>query len=443
VRSLILDRRFTTGWRGHDARHEMMKRALSALVAYVHRYDAEEGERLQASAFLLLCTVGGLAIFSSTIAKNPILPILAQQLGADKGTIGLVAAASTLTGILASLPAGLLSDRWGRKRLLLGAGIVFVSAPLAYLLVTTPAQLAVVRAYHGLATAVLGPVAMAYVTDLAPTHRGERLGWYASTTLAGRTLAPVAGGTLLAFGPWQWVYILCGMAGGLALLGMWWLPTTQADPSPAAYEAARIPEGSSSASLWTILYHRTILVTSAAEASQFMAFGAVEAFLPLYALSVGVDKATVGLLFGAQIGMKTLARPLMGKISDRHGRTRQIILGLMLTGITTALFPHTRITPLLLVLSAGFGLGIAIASAATSAFVADLAPEHGRGTALGTMSTIMDVGQAFGPILLGTLLTRVSYAAGFAVIALLVIVAAVLFAIMAAEASPAEIPKEE
>jgi DHA1 family multidrug resistance protein-like MFS transporter len=261
--------------------------------------------------------------------------------------------------------------------------------------------------------------------------------------LAGRALAPVAGGTLLAFGPWQWVYVLCGMAGGLALLGMWWLPTTQADPSPTANEAARIPEGANSASLWTILYHRTILVTSAAEASQFMAFGAVEAFLPLYALSVGVDKATVGLLFGAQIGVKTLARPLMGRISDRHGRTRQIILGLILTGITTALFPHTRIAPLLLVLSAGFGLGIAIASAATSAFVADLAPEHGRGTALGTMSTIMDVGQAFGPILLGTLLMRVSYAAGFAVIALLVIVAAALFAVMAAEASPAEIPKEE
>jgi MFS transporter, DHA1 family, multidrug resistance protein len=443
VRSLILDRRFTTGWRGHNARYEMMKRALSALVAYVHRYDAEQEERLQASAFLLLCTVGGLAIFSSTIAKNPVLPILAQQLGADKGMIGWVAAASTLTGILASLPAGLLSDRWGRKRLLLSAGVVFISAPLAYLLVVTPVQLAVVRAYHGLATAVLGPVAMAYVADLAPTHRGERLGWYASTTLAGRALAPVAGGTLLAFGPWQWVYVFCGMAGGLALLGMWALPTTQADPLPAANEATGIPDGVSSASRWTILYHRTILVTSAAEASQFMAFGAVEAFLPLYALSVGVDKATVGLLFGAQIGMKTLARPLMGKISDRHGRTRQIILGLLLTSITTALFPHTRITPLLLVLSAGFGLGIAIASAATSAFVADLAPEHGRGTALGTMSTIMDVGQAFGPILLGTLLMRVSYAAGFAVIALLVIVAAVLFAIMAAEASPAEIPKEE
>jgi MFS family permease len=420
-----------------------MKRAISALAAYVYPHDTAQEERRQASAFLLLCTIGGLAIFSSTIAKNPVLPLLAQELGAHEGTIGWVAAASTLTGILASLPAGLLSDRWGRRRLLLAAGIVFVSAPPAYVLVATPAQLAVVRAYHGLATAVLGPVAMAYVADLAPTHRGARLGWYASTTLAGRALAPVAGGALLALGPWPWVYALCGMAGGLAFLGMWWLPNAQANPPPTAEESARTSADSTQMSLWAILSHRTILVTSVAEASQFLAFGAVEAFLPLYALSVGVDTATVGLLFGAQIGVKTLARPLMGKVSDRHGRTRQIVLGLMLTGLATALFPQTRMAPILLVLSAGFGLGIAIASAATSAFVADLAPEHGRGTALGTMSTIMDVGQACGPILLGMLLMRLGYPVGFAVIGALVMGAAALFALTATDILPLQPPKEE
>src|SRR5919201_2576183 len=238
-----LQRQFTTGRRGRHARHETMKRAISALAAYVYPHDTAQDERRQASAFLLLCTIGGLGIFSSTIAKNPVLPILAQQLGADKGMIGWVAAASTLTGIMASLPAGLLSDRWGRKILLLGAGVVFVSAPLAYMLVATPAQLAVVRAYHGLATAVLGPVALAYVADLTPTHRGERLAWYASTTLAGRALAPVAGGALLALGAWPWGYALCGVAGGLAFLGMWWLPNAPAhSPSSMEHPGANPPK---------------------------------------------------------------------------------------------------------------------------------------------------------------------------------------------------------
>ncbi len=81
------------------------------------------------TAFFILCAVGGLAIFSSTISKNPVLPILAQSIGATTATIGLIAAASTITGILTSLPAGLLSDQRGRRPVLIASGFVFFTAP--------------------------------------------------------------------------------------------------------------------------------------------------------------------------------------------------------------------------------------------------------------------------------------------------------------------------
>ncbi|BAY21463.1 general substrate transporter [Calothrix sp. NIES-2100] len=385
------------------------------------------------SAFLVLCSVGGLAIFSSTIAKNPVLPILAQTLGANPATIGAIAAASTLTGILVSFPAGLLSDYWGRKPLLLLAGVVFCSAPLAYLLVSTPGELALVRVYHGRATAILGPVAMAYVADLAPTRRGERLGWYSSFTLGGRAIAPIVGGLLLTISTWQAVYVVCAIAGILALLGMKLLPNQ-------TYGTNRQREARQNLSLnrmaiSKIFYNRTILITSLVEAAQFGAFGAVEAFLPLYALSVGIDKAAVGLVFSSQVGVKVLARPLMGRISDRHGRKRQIILGLLLTSVSTFLFYQTKAVFLLILISAVFGLGIAIASAATSALVADLAPANSRGTALGIMSAIMDIGQASGPILLGILLMYTSYQISFSVVSGLLLATAVLFTLTATETS--------
>ncbi|MBE9002757.1 MFS transporter [Nostoc sp. LEGE 12447] len=374
-----------------------------------------------------------MAIFSSTIAKNPVLPILAQQLGASPASIGTIAAASTLTGILASFPAGLLSDYWGRKPLLLLAGIVFCSAPLIYLLVTTPWQLALVRVYHGLATAILGPVAMAYVTDLAPTHRGERLGWYSSFTLAGRALAPVVGGLLLATGTWQSVYVVCAIAGGLTILGIKLLP--KASSKLKHHREPRQNLTATAPTISKILSHRTILITSLAEAAQYGAFGAVEAFLPLYALSVGIDQAAVGLVFGSQVGVKVLARPLMGRMSDDHGRKRQIVVGMLLSSMATWLFCQTKSIFLLLLISAVFGLGIAIASAATSALVADLAPTNSRGTALGIMSAIMDVGQASGPILLGLLLMYTSYQISFSVVSGLLLAAAVLFTLTATDTS--------
>lgn len=377
------------------------------------------------SAFYALCVVGGLAIFSSTIAKNPVLPILAQEIGAGKAVIGLIAAASTVTGILTSLPAGVLSDRLGRRPVMIGSGVVFFTAPLCYFLVRAPWQLALVRVYHGLATAVFGPVAMAFVADLAPTRRGERLGYYSSSTLIGRALAPVVGGAILAATIWQGVYVACAAAGALALAGVFLLPDTLSLPS------TRDEPRAEHAPLRRILADRNILVTSVAEAAQFLAFGALETFLPLYALSVGVSKAAVGLLFGVQVGVRTLARPLMGVLSDRYGRKGPIVAGLLVTAAATVLFAQVRSWLLLLSLSVVFGIGLSVASAATSAFVADLAPTAGRGAALGFMSTIMDVGQASGPVLLGAILETASYRWGFAAVGGLVVAAALAFSLVA------------
>src|SRR5512139_174525 len=88
------------------------------------------------SPFLLRCVMGGLAIFSSTMAKNPALPLFIRSMGVPVSTVGFIAAASTVVGIVVSLPAGILSDLIGRRRVLLLAAIVFATAPFLYLLIT-------------------------------------------------------------------------------------------------------------------------------------------------------------------------------------------------------------------------------------------------------------------------------------------------------------------
>src|SRR4030043_1394507 len=113
--------------------------------------------KIKLSPFVLLCITGGLAIFSSTMAKNPVLPLFIRALDVPMETVGFIAAASTVVGIVVSLPAGILSDLIGRRRVILMAAIVFATAPFLYLLITAPWQLVLVRVYHGLATAILGP----------------------------------------------------------------------------------------------------------------------------------------------------------------------------------------------------------------------------------------------------------------------------------------------
>ena len=146
-----------------------------------------------------LFLVGFFAIFSTTISKNPVLPLFSQALGAGDVVIGLVSAVSPLAGILFSFPVGVLSDHLGKRRLLLVAGTVFLSAPLLYLFIADPLWLIPVRFFHGLATAILGPVIAAMIAVRFPGTKGEVLGQYSSATLIGRTLAPLVGGAIISF----------------------------------------------------------------------------------------------------------------------------------------------------------------------------------------------------------------------------------------------------
>jgi MFS family permease len=124
------------------------------------------------AVFLTLSVMGLVAILSSTMSKNPVLKPYATSLGTPDEWTGFVASASTIPGILVSLPAASLSDIFGRKKFLLLAGFIFASAPFLYILITVWWQLILVRFYHGFATAIFVPVVEAAIAELFPTKRG-------------------------------------------------------------------------------------------------------------------------------------------------------------------------------------------------------------------------------------------------------------------------------
>lgn len=191
---------------------------------------------MRVSPFKLMCSAGLFAIFSSTLSKSPVLPLFASHLGATASGVGMVAAISTL--------AGLLSNRLGRKTMLVAAGVVFASAPAFYLFTTSLWQLAAVRFYHGLATAIFMPVAMAFVSDLHEESKGEKLGWFSTATLLGRFLAPLAGGALLGFmgsgsdHAYASIYFLCLVGGVIALFLTLKAPLPSVDRRQADTEKA-------------------------------------------------------------------------------------------------------------------------------------------------------------------------------------------------------------
>jgi MFS family permease len=173
--------------------------------------------------------------------------------------------------------------------------------------------------------------------------------------------------------------------------------------------------------------NQTVLITSATDAAKMIANGALMAFLPLYGVSVGLNAGEVGLLFTFQSGTSFFSKPVMGRVSDSVGRQPLIILGLVICAATFVCIPHVSMFAVLLALAAGFGLGEAVVSSSSSAFVADSSEFKTLGAGMGMQGTIGDIGHASGPLLAGVLIANMSYADAFAIIAGLQLVAAGAF----------------
>lgn len=377
-------------------------------------------------SFLTLAGVtGAFALLSSTMAKTPALPLFARHLGAGPAAIGAVAMASTVPGILASVPAGLMRDRLGSGPLLLAALFIFATAPFLYLLVLNVDQLALIRFYHGFATAIFGTAIVAEIAEYYPAARGHALATYSAVSTIGRSLAPFLGGLLISATGFTGVYLGCAAAGVVALIvGIRMNPLLS--PAPARPPAAR-------GALHGVLKDRIILLTSLIEALQFLVFGAVEVFLAVYTARAGWAAWRIGVLLGLQLLIVVLAKPRLGRLSDQLGRRLVIRAGLTSGAVSLALLPFTHRFAPLLAINILFGIGFAATTAATSALVGDRSRAGGFGASIGVLRSIMDIGQATGPVLTGALVEIGGFRLAFPGLAGLLVVALIVFQGFAAE----------
>ncbi|MDB5924064.1 MAG: major facilitator superfamily protein [Betaproteobacteria bacterium] len=374
--------------------------------------------------FVLIASIGALAILSSTLSKTPVLPLFAAHLGATPQEIGWIVIASTIPGILISFPAGAISDFFGKRRMIITSLVVFATAPFLYLLVTESWQLMAVRFYHGFATAIFNTVATAALAAQYPQRRAAVLSTYSSVTIVGRSIAPFLGGFLISVANFHSVYWACAVSGVIALAVGLMLPPERTRVQTTVHFPHFF------AALRDVLSSRAIMLTSIVEAAQFLVFGAVEAFLALYAARVGIPPWQIGIILGVQLLSVIVVKPVMGNLSDRLGRRAIIFPGLALGVISVALVPVTDNVFALSTLSVLYGAAFATVTSSTTALVVDATKNGQFGASVGVLRTIMDVGQTIGPVLAGFLIAAWGYGVAFPVLAMVIAASAVLFALV-------------
>jgi EmrB/QacA subfamily drug resistance transporter len=183
---------------------------------------------------LALCLAAFIISLDVTIV-NVALPSLVRQTGATTTGLQWVVDAYNLVFAALVLVAGSMSDRLGRKGMLLAGLGVFGAASLAGAFCTSAGQLIAARAVMGLGAAMMVPATLSLLTNVF-TGRRERaaaIGLWGATTGVGIAAGPIIGGWLLEQFWWGSVFLfMVPVAAGVAVLAAWAVPTSRDPRTP-------------------------------------------------------------------------------------------------------------------------------------------------------------------------------------------------------------------
>jgi MFS family permease len=325
----------------------------------------------------------------------PLLPLYARRLGAGPGSVGLLLAAFSAAQFVSAPLLGRLSDRVGRKPLLIAS---LAGTAVASLLTGVAGSLWLLLVARVLDGASGGSVAVAQAsaTDLVgPDDRTRVFGLLGAAYGVGFVIGPAIGGLAALGGSRVPFFVAAGIAGVNAVVAVRRLPETRPtrEPGPTGLRLDRAP-GSVRATLRTMAVPGVITLVLVAS------FSAFETTFALFGhRRLGFDLATVGAVF-AMVGVVSavvqggLVRPLAARLGDAG--CLRIGLGAEAVGLVLLPTVHARVDlvlPLILV-TAGQSLSTPTLNALV---VARVGPGR-RGSALGVQQGLSSLGRIVGPV---------------------------------------------
>ena len=339
------------------------------------------------------------------MGKTPLLPLFAAGLGANATFLGFIVSASTLTGMLLKPLFGFLSDRWGRWVWFFIGTLLFSIVPFFYLWIETPHQLLMLRLLHGTATAIYGPVTVAWVIEQGQeqgstdSNCAERLGWFGMARSAGYMLGPALAATLLTVFEPEVVFTAIGFFSSSAFLPVLLLKNRIIPVRPSKSWRLQIKDamrtGFQTAELW---------LAGLLEFVVYIGLYSAKTFLPLYALQQNIPVLWVGLFFTTQELMHLAARSFGGRLSDRTGYLPVTAAGMMLAALSLGLIPFATSSQPLLLLALGIGLAQALIFPSILALYAQNIDSLHTGAGVGLIGSFKNSGKIVGPIIGGLII---------------------------------------
>ena len=368
------------------------------------------------------------------VGEGAILPVIALSVRDLGGSVALAALVVTLIGIgslVSNLPASLITSRWGERWAIVGASAWCAIAMAICMLVPNLAAFTVGVFMIGMASAVYSLARQSYLTEAVPFHfRARALSTLGGVMRIGLFVGPFLGAAVIPFFGLAGAYavgVVALVASGLLAMRMPELPGER--------QAAAVARVAAAADAGAARATTTIRAIAASHAHIFLTIGigtllvsavraSRQAVVPLWADHLGLDAATVSLIYGLAGGIDMLVFYPAGKVMDRKGRTWVALPSMLIMGIALLCLPFAHDAATLLAAALALGFGNGIGSGMIMTLGADYSPAAGRAQFLGVWRLMADLGQTGGPALLSAATALFSLATGIFCTGLLALAAA-------------------
>ena len=345
-----------------------------------------------------------IAVFVATMGismVSPLLPVYADELGADGIWLGLTFSAFAIVQTIAGPITGRLSDRWARKPFIVAGLLVYFIAALGYLTAQNFPQVIAFRAFSGLGTSMIFSVARAYVGDLTPPgHEGRWMGVFATADFIGFGTGPLVAGVIRQVIGFDAVFVaMAAMMAISAIIVATSLPWNPPEHRVSRRRTVNLPFA-------TALKDRLVLAVTINMLLYSLTFGASFAFLALRLEDdIGASPAMIGLAFSVQDITGGVAQPMFGRVADRYHRPTLVAIGLLTLGVLQGSLGAVESYAFVVVVLFLMGASGALSGVAVGAIQVVAGRRVGMGTVLGLSSAGNGLGILIGS-LIGGLLTN-------------------------------------
>jgi DHA1 family multidrug resistance protein-like MFS transporter len=345
----------------------------------------------------------------------PLFPQYVKLLGGGALEVGILFSSFVLTRAILAAPFGNLSDRVGRKKLILIGGFLYSILAVLFVVPHSWVGLILVRGLQGVASAMVWPVSEALIIDSCPTaKRGESIGRVVMASNIGMVIGPFVGGgiyyvanTFLGFSELDSFKFPFYFTALVSLVGviLVWINVTDAsapqkDRPKISFRKLFHPDGMDRQGLINL---RVLYANAFMEGFAFSSIGPLMAFyLPERFTYLQAD--VVAIVIGVAMGVGALIAVPSGRLSDRVGRKKVFIVGSFFSYTGVILIPFGWTLWIVVVFMSFRSMAFQVASPAMRALQADTVPENVRGRLIGMLESMSNFGSVLGAPVGGFLL---------------------------------------